>query len=610
MGGYTKNNNMMSTKYLFLLFFMTLAIFSCRKDTEDILVTDITYQPPLIQVSGDLLVQVVDFAGNPVAGADIRVGQLTAQSGEQGLHRFKDLSLNAAGTFVQVTAAGYFPGSTRFFPRPNADNVVRIGLIPADVVGQVPAQSGGTVSLSNGARVSLPANGVVSDNGTAYNGQVSVAMHWINPTANNLHDIMPGNLQGIDRNNREVSMATYGMLAVTLSGASGEPLQVAPGQRATLTFPLPPAYRVSAPGSIPLWYFDESRGLWIEEGRAYLQGNAYVGEVSHFSFWNVDVPYPLVDITGTLHINGQPATGRLIYIRAAGLNAVGSGLTNAEGGFAGKVPKDQALTLEVSGPCGVVGNINIGPLSSNTDLGVLNVTVNVNHSSVSGQLVDCNNQPVTEGAVIMSWANQSLVVPVGAGGSFQAMLQVCNSSSLSFRAVDFANAYVSATQTMTMTNAPMDLGQITVCDQPFSGSMELMLFNQQSLSFGNTSITSVMIDYDSTGTPQLFYQLRGESLTDNQYLNVLLRSPLAVGTYTGDNLELLGSFNLASPNGPMMTAIGSCSYPCSSVTVTITQAGPNSGDLINGTINGSIFLWGSGLTFQTQLTGSFSIPRP
>jgi uncharacterized cupredoxin-like copper-binding protein len=599
----------MRTRHLFFLFIMAIASFSCRKDTEDIIITDITYQPPVIQVFGDVLVQVVDDAGNPVEGAGIRVGQATAQSGELGLYRFKDLTLNAAGTFVQVTASGYFPGSTRFFPRPNANNVVRIGLIPANIAGQVASASGGTVSLSNGARVSLPANGVVGASGDAYTGQVGVALHWINPAAQNLHDIMPGNLQGIDRNNREISMATFGMLAVQLSGDAGQALQVAPGKRATLTFPLPPDYRVSAPSSIPLWYFDESRGLWIEEGRAYLQGNAYVGEVSHFSFWNVDVPYPLVDITGTLHINGEPAAGRLIYIRANGLNAVGSGMTNASGGFAGKVPKDEPLTLELIGPCGTVSNINIGPFGSNTDLGVLNVTIQVNHTEVSGQLVDCNNQPVTEGAVILSWANQTTVVPVSAGGNFQAMIQLCSSSTLSIRAVDFANAYISATQTLTLTNTPMDLGELTVCDQPFTGSMELVLFNQQQLSFANTSISPVMIDYDSTGTPQLFYRLRGESVTDNQHLDILLRSPLALGTYTGEDLELSGNINLASPQGTSL-AVAACYYPCNSVTVTLTQAGPNSGDLINGTISGSIFLWGAGMTITTQLSGSFSIPRP
>jgi hypothetical protein len=35
-----------------------------------------------------------------------------------------------------------------------------------------------------------------------------------------------------------------------------------------------------------LWSFDEAKGLWKEEGQAIKTGSNYVGDVSHFSFWN------------------------------------------------------------------------------------------------------------------------------------------------------------------------------------------------------------------------------------------------------------------------------------------------------------------------------------
>jgi hypothetical protein len=43
-----------------------------------------------------------------------------------------------------------------------------------------------------------------------------------------------------------------------------------------------------APPTIEMWFFDEVKGIWKEEGIGTKQGSVYVGEVSHFSSWNFD----------------------------------------------------------------------------------------------------------------------------------------------------------------------------------------------------------------------------------------------------------------------------------------------------------------------------------
>ena len=87
------------------------------------------------------------------------------------------------------------------------------------------------------------------------------------------------------------------MMAVELQGASGESLNIAEGSTATLTFPIPQEILGNAPAEIPLWSFNENLGLWVEESVASLQGSNYVGEVSHFSFWNCDAPFELVELS-------------------------------------------------------------------------------------------------------------------------------------------------------------------------------------------------------------------------------------------------------------------------------------------------------------------------
>lgn len=602
----------MQLNRIILYLMLALSLASCRKDTDDISLRDITYQPPVVRVNGKLTGQVVDAEGNPVANAQVRVGQQTAQTNELGLFFFNDIALNAAGTFIQAQASGYFPGSTRFFPRPNASNIVRIGLIPRTYADQISATSGGTVSLSNGAKVTLPANGIVDAAGNNYSGSVQVAMFWINPDADNLHDLMPGNLQGVDRNNREVSMATWGMMAVELFSPDGQKLQIKPGEKAVLTFPLPAAYRAQAPGSMPLWYFDETLGLWIEEGQARLQGNTYVGEVGHFSFWNVDAPFPLIDITGVININGQPAGSTLVVIRVDGLNSVGSGFTNTEGVFAGKVPKNQVLTVQVMSACNnVVASINIGPFADNTDVGTLNFSLTgPTNSVVSGQLLNCDGEPVTEGAVYISWSGNQQFIAVGDDGQFSVTLQHCGATSYTLWAVDFENQYIADEEIYTFTNSPQDLGDIEVCDTPFVGFMQLTAFNQMEFNLNLVTVTSDEFSFDSLAAPQLFYRIQGLSNPGNtaDLFALNLRAPLVPGTYTGQALFADGYLsNLINTQGPLTV---SCAYPCQDITVIITEAGPNSGDVISGTFSGVVTGFGSGAVFEFPVSGSFSVLRP
>src|SRR5690606_37192675 len=104
-----------------------------------------------------------------------------------------------------------------------------------------------------------------------------------------LHTQMPGMLMGVVDDEPQL-MLSYGMVGVELSDAMGQPVQLAPGSPATVRFPVMASQQSDAPATIPLWWFDEDLGYWIQEGEAALVGTEYVGEVAHFSWWNIDVP--------------------------------------------------------------------------------------------------------------------------------------------------------------------------------------------------------------------------------------------------------------------------------------------------------------------------------
>src|SRR5690606_555839 len=114
----------------------------------------------------------------------------------------------------------------------------------------------------------------------------------------------------------------------------------------------------SAPATIPLWYFDETKGMWIEEGSATLQGNTYTGTVTHFSFWNWDIPFSAIIMELTLvDQNNNPLQNYTIKLTNTANSDWRSGTTNADGWVGGLTYSNATLTLEVYN--GVCTNIPI-----------------------------------------------------------------------------------------------------------------------------------------------------------------------------------------------------------------------------------------------------------
>ena len=175
-------------------------------------------------------------------------------------------------------------------------NNAKIRLIPKPAATTITASSGGNVTVPGGGSVNFTGGFVNASNGSAYTGNVSVSTFYLNPTDQNFSANVPGNLKGVSASNQPGVLQSFGVVAVELNDASGNKLQLAQGKTATITLPIPAALLDKAPASIPLWYFDDTKGLWKQEGTAAKQGSNYVGVVNHFSFWSVG------DIAGAINL--------------------------------------------------------------------------------------------------------------------------------------------------------------------------------------------------------------------------------------------------------------------------------------------------------------------
>jgi cytochrome c5 len=162
---------------------------------------------------------------------------------------------------------------------------------PFDVL-QVPLPGLGEGCPTNslcgpGIRVQIPANSLVDQNGQVPTGNVSVQLSTIDL---NSPFQMPGDFSVRTAGGVTNVMDSYGAGSITITAGTKKYNLIA-GATAQVTIPIDPAQLAAGgtlPPVIPILFYNETQGLWVEDGTATLSGNSYVATVSHFSSINAD----------------------------------------------------------------------------------------------------------------------------------------------------------------------------------------------------------------------------------------------------------------------------------------------------------------------------------
>ncbi len=432
------------------------------------------------RVTGGVNGIVINENNQPVAGATVKSGTNTTTTDRYGVFRFRNIQLSKANGTVIVEKNGYFTSYRSFVAVEGRINNVRIKMLPKSNNGSIDAATGGNVTLASGAKVQLPANGVTDAAGNPYTGNVNVAMTWIDPSSADLPFTVMGDLRGVLTNGAERGLSTFGMIGVELTGATGQPLKVAAGKTADLSFPIPASLLSAAPDSIDLWHFDEATARWKQEGKAGKNGNMYNAKVSHFSFWNCDAPFPLVDLCMSFKDgDGSPLNNAQVRIKRLLNGTYGYGRTDSTGNLCGKVPKDENLELQVLDLCGNPFYTQaIGPFTANATLPVITVTIPaMNMLTITGSITNCANTNVVNGAAaVYIEGGHQYTVPV-TNGTFSLTIPRCGSNALNFSVVgvDYAALQQSAPYTGTGTSGTVNTGVLQACGISSLQFIEVMI---------------------------------------------------------------------------------------------------------------------------------------
>ncbi|MDI9257073.1 hypothetical protein [Flavobacterium sedimenticola] len=421
-------------------------------------------------VNRDFIGQVVDANNNPLPGVTIKIGASTMQTDINGVFIINDAQVYERFAYITAKKAGYIDGSRSMVPTTGKNNV-KIMMISNTPLETIQSGVSGEVALPSGTKVVF--DGAFEDaNGNDYSGSVQVAMFHLLPSDENISKLMPGMLYAQTETNQQAVLETFGMLNVELRGSAGQKLNIKEGHTAEITLQIDNSQVATAPNTIPLWHFDEEKGYWKEEGVATKVGNKYVGEVSHFSWWNCDMPLPMVILTVTIvNADGNPISNLGVGLIANGNNMPSMGYTNTNGMVSGLIPANQTLTLNVypdyfSCANNIFYTATIGPFNTNEVLPniVINNSSTVTSSNVVGNLVKCDNANVTNGYVILSRAGGSSVSPV-TNGAFSFNEIYCPSNTqFTLKGYDLENLKSSGSINYNFIQPRTNIGIIQTCN--------------------------------------------------------------------------------------------------------------------------------------------------
>ena len=472
----------LNLKILGVALFALLFLSQCSEDS------------PLWSPDGPLLEATVIHGlvtgpnGAPLEGVVISTPYEKAITDELGLFHIAQGIAIKGRVSVQADKEGYF--STAYATQTGGESTIIKFVLSPQTVTDVSSATAGNVSIGAKAEVDLPANGFVDAAGNAYTGTVKVSTAHCSPDDPMFRRQMPAgaDMTAVTADGGEAVLISYGAVAVELTDEAGNELQLAPGSTAEIRMEVPADQLADAPATIPLWYFDETTGKWLEEGFATLVGNEYVGEVSHFSWWNCDDPIdPRAFVTGrVLDCNGNPVSDITVNVGPVTVvtNFDGYYSTNVAVGLEFEVWVAEIFNFGLQSNVIYVPSIAIGENLMLEDL------IIPCPATISGVLTDCEGNP-TSGAVTAAWDGGSNLVNTASDGSFEII--VLGNTEVEVTGVLFD--VLTGTQTVTSI-----ANQIVDLPTPLEVSCPSTILGTFTDCVGNAIAGTVYVTWDGGGT--------------------------------------------------------------------------------------------------------------
>ncbi|WP_165312496.1 hypothetical protein [Vibrio ziniensis] len=287
-----------------------------------------------------LVTETVDGSTNTYSGTTDENGELTLT-----------VSSDADRIVVSGDAADYGE-----YSRIITDGSLSVQLFMQPINSSVTfsPSSSSDLTVSDLNVVSLAANSIVDADGNAPAGDVTAEITIIDPSVD--PELMPGNYEALDENGDAQPIESFGAVSVTFNDDEGNSYNLGTNQTATIRIPLG-SNSSDIPTTIPLYYYDEETGYWVEEGTATLvidtDGSYYEGTVSHFTTWNADFLYETIAISGCVEdSSGEKISSASIQTQGVSYSGQAFATTDLSGNFSVLAKPSSSILLTATSPEG------------------------------------------------------------------------------------------------------------------------------------------------------------------------------------------------------------------------------------------------------------------
>jgi len=413
----------MFRRYVLFIGLCLIMFVGCYEDIE---ITSIVTQQiePGVLYRNDIVGVVVDTSGIPVANAQVTLVDESELTDAQGRFAFENVLIDEKGTHLAVANVGYVTTGVRIYPVKALRQTIDVTLVSEAIGFVIDNNTGGIVNHASGLTLTFAPESVLSA-GKLFEGGFNVNIFFIDPQddanfekqlrAYDVHNQVSTSLPKID----PISMAY-----ITVTDDKGIELNINPELPVKVDFPIK-SNSSTLSQTLDLLSFDDSNGLWIDEGSAVKDADNYKAELSHFSWWTVsnivDTKTLCLDFNSSLD---EPPGDNIFVINTVSGNHIYFGTVDYDNAVCIPVPSNEELIIKAYKYCVVeVGEITIKTQELGNDPLSFNITENTTGYNISVSINDCNDDPL-EGEFEVSYKGQSDLKEV-TGSSFEVMLNEC-----------------------------------------------------------------------------------------------------------------------------------------------------------------------------------------
>ncbi len=222
--------------------------------------------------------------GSGIDGARIGIGDASAITDGAGYYALSASRVKSTDS-VLITKEGYADLRRSVSNFSGSDIDADFTLKPVDVAVEIDPsrEEGNVITDLDGASVVIPALANIG-------GPLVVSLSSYDLGTEEINCV-PGDFTALDTLGNDATIVSCGMIDVSIRKKdTGERISLAGYGDYGIRIPIT-GDALNAPDTIPMWYFDENRCTWIEQGTLTKSADDpgfYEGTVTHFSAWNAD----------------------------------------------------------------------------------------------------------------------------------------------------------------------------------------------------------------------------------------------------------------------------------------------------------------------------------